>query len=317
MRCIERVSVPFSLIAVVFATTSCAPAVSNLDPGTGKPNWPTLPFSASVKVEPFEDSDSGGVRSEKIPAQYRGSELTQILRDHRVFARIETVADRGYQTDLVLRGEISARWNPLGASNFFTWWPGGLVFAPNWYGTRMRFFAEARTELVDARTGEIVRTYKASTANEVVHRSVSPGPFFGAAIIVPNVIRGARFTYPRELYKEVMYPIAYSRLWQQIAGQIVDDLAEISASEATARRENCGDQLDLPPRIGQPWTDFVSCQSDYYEHSAEAVLKEGPASVFIDAESGFRIYVLDGEIVRWEKPQMMPEVSAPPPLIDR
>jgi hypothetical protein len=291
--------------------------VSNLAPGTGRPDWPTLPFSASLTVEPFEVSHSGDVRGEEIPAEFRDPALTRILRERRVFARTETVADRGFQTDLVLRGEVSAGWDAMGTNNFFTWWPGGLVLAPNWYGTRMQFFTEARTELVDGRTGEIVGTYEASTAHEVVHRSATPGPFFGAAIVVPNVIRGARLTYPRETYKEVMYPIAYSGLWQRIAGQIVDDLVDTYASVAKARRERCGDRLGLPPRIGQPWTEFVSCQSDYFEHSAEAVLKEGSASVFIHAESGFRIYVVDGEIVSWEKPQVMPAVGAPPPAIGR
>jgi hypothetical protein len=243
--------------------------------------------------------------------------LTQILREQRVFARTEREADRRFPTDLVLRGEVSARWDPLGTDNFFTWWPGGLVLAPHWHGTRMQFFAEARTELVDSRTGEVVGTYEASTAHEVVHRSSTPGPFFGAAIIFPNVIRGARLTYPRERYMREMYPVAYSELWQQLAGRIVEDLADMYAAGAKARSERCGDRLDLPPRIGQPWTEFVSCQSDYYEHFAEAELDERAASVFLNAESGLSIYVIDDEIVRWEKPQRMPAVGAPPPPIGR
>jgi hypothetical protein len=308
-----RLDGPEAEIAEVFATTSCAPTVSNLDPVTARPDWPTLPFSASVTVEPFEVPERGEAQGEKISAQYRDSALTRMLREHRVFARTETAANRGFQSDLVLRGEVRARWDPLGAKNFFTWWPGGLFLVPNWHGTRMQFFANARTELMDARTGEVVGTYEASTAHEVVHRSPTPGPFFGAAIIVPNVIRGARFTYPRDMYKEVMYPIAYSALWQKIAGQIVEDLAGKYASEAEARRERCGDQLGQPPRVGLLWTEFVSCQSDYYEHFAEAVMKEGSASVFIHAASGSRIYVVDGEIVSWEMPRMMPAVGAPPP----
>ena len=48
-------------------------------------------------------------------------ERYKILREHRVFARTETVADRGFQTDLVLRGEVSARWDPLGTDDLFTW----------------------------------------------------------------------------------------------------------------------------------------------------------------------------------------------------
>jgi len=317
MRCVESIAAPLALIAVALATASCAPVVSSLDPVAGRSDWPALPFSASVTVERFEVLDDGNVRGDEIPARFRDPALTQILREHRVFARTEAAADRSFQTDLVLRGELSARWDPLGANNFFTWWPGGLVLAPNWYGTRMQFFAEARAELVDARTGDLVGTYEASSAHEVVHRSATPGPFFGAAIIVPNVIRGARLTYPREVYKEAVYPIAYPGLWREIAGRIVNDLADRYASEAKARGERCGDRLGLPPRIGQPWTEFVSCQSDYYEHFAEAVRNEGPASVFVNAESGFRIYVVDGEIVSWEKPRMMPAVAAPPPSIGR
>ena len=257
-----------NLLDLLFATTSSAPVVSNLDPGTGIPHWPTAPFPASVTVEPFEVPDSGDDPGDRIFMRYRDHALTQILRERRIFARTETVDDRGYRTDLVLRGEVSG-------------------------------------------------TYEASTAQEVVHRSASPGPFFGAAIIFPNVVRGARLTYPRERYTQVMYPIAYSDLWQQIAGQIVDDLEGQYASGAKARAERCGDRLGLPPRIGQPWTEFVSCQSGYYEHLADAVLDDGSASVFIHAESGFRIYVIDDEIVSWEKPPTMPGVGAAPPLIDR
>jgi hypothetical protein len=317
MRCFERVSVPLTLIAVAFATTSCAPVVSSLEPVAGKPDWPVLPFPASVTVEPFEVPHSGDDRSDRIFARYRDPALTKLLREHRVFARTEKEADQSFPTDLVLRGEIRARWDPLSSDNFFTWWPGGLVLAPHWRGTRMQFFAEAQTELVDTRTGEVVGRYEASTAHEVVHRSASPGPFFGAALIFPNVIRGARLTYPRERYKRVMYPIAYPELWQQIAGRIVGDLGDMYAAGAKARGERCGDRLDLPPRIGEPWTEFVSCQSDYYEHFAEAKLEEEIASVFVNAEDGSRIYVVDDEIVRWEKPDVMPAVGAPPPPVDR
>ena len=114
-----------------------------------------------------------------------------------------------------------------------------------------------------------------------------------------------------------MYPVAYAELWQQLAGRIVEDLAEMYAAGAKARSERCGDRLDLSPRIGQPWTEFVSCQTDYYEHFSEAVLNEGSASVFVHAAGGLSIYVMDGEIVRWEKPQRMPAVGAPPPPIGR
>jgi hypothetical protein len=312
MRCAERALVPLILIAVAVATTSCAPVVSNLDPVAGMPDWPALPFAASVTVEPFEVPDAAG-EDQRTPARYRDRELTQILREHRVFARTEALADRAFQTDLVLRGEIRARWDPLGAGNFFTWWPGGLVFAPHWRGTRMQFFAEARTELVDTRTGEIVGTYEASTAHEVVHRSASPGPFFGAALIFPNVIRGSLLTYPRERYMRVVYPIAYEALWQQMAARMVEDLGEVYAAGAKAREERCGDRLGLPPRIGQPWDEFVNCQSDYYEHFGEAEVDERAASVFVNADSGLRIYVIDGDITRWEKPEVMPSVAAPPP----
>ena len=292
---------------------ACAPQVSSLKVAPPAPRWLSTPFPASVTVESLRIRDDGYLDGDeqKLSALFSEQGLAQVLLDHRVFARTYPGNGTAASTDLVLRGDVVAHWDPHGAANFFTWWPGGLVLAPNWYGTRMEFFANASIDLIDVRTGERRATYQASTAHQVIHRSGSPGPFFGAAIIVPNVVKGARLSRPREPYPGVVFPVANSQLWEEIAAQIVEDQSGVYASEARAQRERCGSQLDLPPRIGQRWSEFVSCQSNYYELDAEVQLAEGSAAVFVQTESGSRISVVGDEIVRWEKPRTGPARGSP------
>jgi len=297
----------------VIATAACAPQVSSLKVAPATPRWSSTPFPASVTVEPFRIRDGGYLLGDeqRLSEQFSEQGLARVLHDHRAFARTYSGNGARASTDLLLRGDVVARWNPNGVANFFVWWPGGLVLAPNWYGTRMEYFADASIDLIDVRTGERRATYQASTAHEVIHRSATPGPFFGAAIIVPNVVRGARLSRPREPYPGVVYPVAYSQLWEDIAAQIVEERSGVYASEARAQRERCGSQLDLPPRLGQRWSEFVRCQSNYYELEAEVQLAEGSASVFVQTESGSRISVVDDEIVRWEKPFASPARGTP------
>jgi hypothetical protein len=306
-----------ALLSVLTSTllTACAPIVSSIAIEEPLPAWPRDPFPTSVTVEPIAIRDGGFLRrdAELKREQFEGSGLTKVLRDHRIFARAMFGDRDETATDLVLRGEIVGRWNPRGAANFFTWWPGGLVLAPNWYGTRMEYFTEARIELANRRTGERLASYRASTAYEVIHRSATPGPFFGAAIIVPNVVKGARLTYPRERYKNLVYPIAHTRLWEEIASQIVDERGPVYAAAENARRQRCGAQLNLQPKVGQQWSEFLACQSAYYELEAQVGLAEGSASVFVDQRSGTKVSVVNGEIVRWENRNSTPGVSAPPP----
>jgi hypothetical protein len=299
--------------------TACAPVVSSIAIEEPLLTWPSGPFPASLTVEPMVIRDGGFLSGdpEKRREQFEGSGLVRVLRDPQVFARTTFGIGEEASTALILRGEIVGRWNPRGRENFLTWWPGGLILKPNWHGTRMEYFTEARLELVDRRTGEQLATYRASTAHEVVHKSATPGPFFGAAIIVPNVAKGAGLDHPREVYKNLVYPIAHTRLWEEIASQIVNERTPVYASAAEAQRRRCGAQLDLQPRVGQQWSEFIGCQSAYYELEAQVGLAEGAASVFVAPLSGSKVAVVNGEIVRWENPVSMPSISAPPPISPR
>jgi hypothetical protein len=276
--------------------------------------WLTSPFPASVTVEPIRvragiyPSDE----KERLRELFDERGLARVLNDNHVFARTDSGYGSGVATTFVLRGDVVSRWNPRGVANFFIWFPGGLVFAPNWYGTRMEYFADASVDLISVESGERLATYQTSVAYQVIHRSGSPGPFFGALIIVPNVVRGARASRPRELYTGLLYPAAFDQLWEEIAAQIVQEREGFFASRARVQRERCGGRLDQPPQVGDQWSEFVSCQSSYYVLAAEVQLAEGSAKVFVQTENGGRISVVGDEIVRWEQPVLSP-VSAPPP----
>jgi hypothetical protein len=177
-------------LSIAWSGLGCAPKVVSLGPSEPRTAWPARPFPASVLVEPFSGSQIADA------ARQRTGDLAGLLKKRRVFARVKDGRSEQGQADRILRGEVQSRWDPHGVSNFFTWWPGGLVFAPNWRGTRMQYFTDATAELIDTETGERIGYYTASTTHTMIHRSTSPGPFFGAIIIIPSVVRGALLTYP-------------------------------------------------------------------------------------------------------------------------
>jgi hypothetical protein len=295
-------------IAIAMTTIACAAKVVSRDGVMTSPAWPSPPFPASVALENFSGQASDGKFSEGQSADG----LAQILLDQKVFARVKAPGSGDGRTDLILRGDVQSHWDARGAANFFIWWPGGLVFAPNWYGTRMRFFTQATVELVDAGTGARVGEYSASTSHELVHRSASPGPFFGALIVVPGVVRGATLTWPRAKYKAMVQPVAYAELWQRVAAEIVKDRKPVYIAEAEARRRRCGARLDLPPSVGQSWEAFYGCESSYYEATTQVMTDEGRASIFVNPADGSTIYVIDGAIARWQQAERMPAVGAGP-----
>ena len=292
------------LVAALIVSAACAPQVTRLGfAPTSSPQWPASPFPASVTVERIKVRDGGYLAGDKKKLNELINEdgLAQALIEHRVFARSYLEDGNRKSTDLILRGDVVGRWDPRGATNFFVWFPGGIVFAPSWYGTRQQYFTDANIELVDARTGVRQASYQVSTAHQVIHRSSGPGAFFGALIIIPNVIRGARLSQPREIYRDEIYPVAFEELWEEVAAQIAEDRTDVYASAAKAQRERCGSQLDLPPRVGQLWSEFASCQTSYYELESEVQLAEGSAAVFVDTASSSRVSVVDNEIVRYER----------------
>jgi len=290
-------------IGLLIVCTACAPKVTSLRSAPTSVRWPASPLPTSVMIEQIKlrDGEHLGSDKKKFSELIDKDGLARALIEHRVFARSYVAGDNKMSTDLILRGDVVTRWDPRGATNFFVWWPGGIVLAPHWYGTRMQYFMEANIELVDASTGVRQASYQASTAHQITHRSASPGPFFGALIIIPNVIRGARLTKPRERYRDEIYPVAFKELWEEIAAQIAADRTDAYGAVATAQRERCGSKLNLPPRVGQQWSEFASCQTNYYELEAEVQLAEGAVAVFVDTASGSKVSVVDSKIVRYEK----------------
>jgi hypothetical protein len=299
----DRVRRTASILAVVAITaTACAPRITSLEPEQAVPPWPEAPFPGSVAVEPLFVHDGGylGGDADRLQQSFEIGGLSESLRRNRIFAQVESGDGSEQQSDLVIRGEMTGSWDPRASDNFATWFPGGLVLAPNWYGTRQAYAAEARVDVFVRATGEQLGSYAARTGYELVHRSGSPGPFFGAAIILPNVMRGVRLAYPRSRYKQLMYPVAHGRLWDELAAQIAADARVIQVAAAKAQRARCSERLDRPPTIGQAWSKFVSCQSADFVQQSEQHSRDRITAVFIDEAGGIQVTVADDRIIRLE-----------------
>jgi len=278
-----------------------APRITSLEPEPALPPWPNAPFPGSVAVEPLLVHVGGYLAgdADRLQQSFESGGLSESLRRNRVFAVVDSGDGSQQRSDLVIRGEMTGAWDPRASDNFATWFPGGLAFAPNWYGTRQAYATEARVDVSVRATGEHLGSYTAQTNHELVHRSGSPGPFFGAAIIVPNVMRGVRLAYPRSRYKQLLYPAAHAQLWDELASQLAADARVIQVAAANAQRARCGADLERPPSIGRTWSKFVSCQSAAFALQVEA-RGDGPAR-YLDAANGILVTVADDRIVRLEK----------------
>jgi hypothetical protein len=294
-----------ALAIVVLATgfTACAPRIASLEPEAALPPWPEAPFPGSVAVEPLLVRDGGYLEgdADRLQESFAVGGLSESLRRNRIFARVDSGYATEFESDLVIRGEVLLSWDPRASANFATWFPGGLVLAPNWYGTRQAYAAEARVDLFVRATGKHLGSYEVRTDYELVHRSGSPGPFFGAAIIVPNVMRGVRLAKPRSRYKQLMYPAAHTRLWDELAAQIASDPRTVYAAAEKAQRARCGARLDRPATIGQPWSKFVACQTADFVPTAETKTRDKASSLFVDAANGIQVTVADDRIIRLEQ----------------
>jgi len=293
----------FAAVAIAVGLVACAPRITSLEPELALPAWPIAPFPGRVAVEPLLVHDGGYLAgdADRLQQSFEVGGLSESLRRNRVFSWVDPGDGSEQQSDLLIRGEMTGGWDPRAAANLTTWFPGGLVFAPNWYGTRQNYVAEARVDVIVRATGEHLGHYAARTNHELVHRSGSPGPFFGAAIIVPNVMRGVRLARPRSRYKQLMYPAAHTRLWDELAAQIAADARVIQVAAAKAQRARCGASIDRPPTIGQAWSKFVTCQSADFSLQSEQNARNRVTAVFVDAVGGIQVTVVDDRIVRLQK----------------
>jgi hypothetical protein len=103
-----------------------------------------------------------------------------------------------------------------------------------------------------------------------------------------------------------MYPMAHTRLWDELAARIASDPRAIYAAAATAQRARCGDRLDQPPTIGQAWSTFIACQSADFERISEQGTRDQITSVFLDEAGGIQVTVADDRIIRLEKVRTAP-----------
>jgi hypothetical protein len=299
----------FAIAALALASFACAPRIASIEPETALPPWPDAPFPGLVAVEPLMVYDGGFLEGDTdlLQQAFEQGGLAESLRRNRVFARVESDYAADLESDLVIRGAVTGTWDPRASANFGVWFPGGLVLAPNWYGTRQAYRAEALVEVSVRATGEPLGSFQALVDYEVVHRSGSPGPFFGAAIIFPNLMRGIRLDRPRSRYKQLLYRAVHARLWDELAARIAEDPRAIYAAAADAQRARCGDRLDRPAMIGQGWSKFVACQSAYFERKAELKERSGQiTSIFLDRASNIQVTVANDTIVHLEKVHVAP-----------
>ncbi len=153
--------------------------------------------------------------------------------------------------DLVVQVRATGEFRSGGASNFFTWFPGGLLLVPNFRGTRWTYDANAEVTVVDPRSRQAVAQYKATTTHMSVHQSSSPGPFLSAALIIPAVIKGARVSSPKRPYTEMLYAESYPALWRRISAQMVaQEPAYLALAEQAKSRQSAGRPGTSPPPSG-------------------------------------------------------------------
>lgn len=126
VRGFERIARVFAILPIIGLMTSCAFKVASVDGQVEPPRWPSSPFPASVDLEPLDipAGDQASVREDGVNL------FLQTIDDRKLFARFSRSGQAQLDPDLRLVGSVRSHWNPRGAANFFTWFPGGLVWLP-------------------------------------------------------------------------------------------------------------------------------------------------------------------------------------------
>jgi hypothetical protein len=210
----HRVLAGFALV-VLAAGLGCRPYVENLKPESSPLRF--RPLSAYQLTVGVTGPDLRGAGASG------GFEegFADFLANEQIFSQVVyPYADGRDAADLILKVDAQGDFRSGGAKNFFTWFPGGLVFAPAFRGTRWYYDTRAEVEVLEARTKQPFAKYSAATSHVVVHRSAAPGPLI-TAIIIPAVIQGAKNTKPRRNYSTLIFKEAFGELWKQVAGQML------------------------------------------------------------------------------------------------
>jgi len=250
--------------------------------------------SDRLGVQPLEVQNDYG---DALPFQ---QDLANVLRSEGAFNNISHPVNTNDNVELLIRGKVSGKFRKKSAKNFFTWWPGPLIFAHNWRGTRFVYDAFADIELINAGTGEVLGNYHAESAHELIHKSAGPGPFLGALVIIPGVIKGAVSVSPRGRYRKRMYEAVYADLWHKVAVMITQGQEVRNTNAVAEMKQKCGNKFDAKPQIAGVWATFLTCQSRQFRMLGQEPSKKGIATVYVSDDQQLQVHVTaDGKIVGW------------------
>jgi hypothetical protein len=241
---------------IVALGSACSPTTKNLNPGNVPGNYrPASPYALVVGVTGpnIEGAGSSGGLEEGL-ADFMANEL--------IFERVVYPyrADRD-DVDLIIRVNAHGDFRPGGMKNFFTWFPGALLFLTNFRGTRWNYDATAQVDVLDADSREPIGKYSAKSSYISVHRSVVPGPIAFAPLAIPVLIQGSKATKPRRPYTTNLYREAYPNLWKQVTAKIVAaDAQYLAAAEKAQSRRRVA---RAPPPRSSRYSQGSSSSSSY------------------------------------------------------
>lgn len=254
-----------------------------------------IPFKATlgiVLLEADETSDGQLVTWQQ--------NFARTMRELGVFKRVQTRYDGTTQVDVILRGTVSGAFQPgPGLGNFFTWFPGPLVFAHNWRGNHYVFDAASELELVDRASGRVIGTYAAQTSHEMIHKSTNPGPILGALSVIPGVVKGGLSVSPSTKYRRATYKAAYRDLWTTLATKIANDRSAHYADRSRAQAARCGEEVDAAPVVSQAFSAFLDCQTGLFDAGGTVSTEAGTARVYHSEDHKTEILVIGDQIVQW------------------
>lgn len=294
------------VLCSAWLVSACSARVVNLGSRALAVSLPAgLPFDWSVGVEPLtRRGDSYGDASDWQEG------LEGALRKHQVFVDVHYPYSGEEPVDFILRGSVTGKFRSgSGFPNFLTWWPGPLVFAHNWRGTRFVYDTHAELELVDARSRKVVARYDEKAEHQLIHRSTNPGPFFGALIIIPGVVKGIMTTWPRGRYRSMTYEAAYGDFWRQVSMSIARERAPRYADLVRERSARCGEMLDAEPVVGGEWSAFRACQTRRFVAAGQQTAETGTVTLYVSGDRSLEVHVRDGRIARWTIPSKLPAVG--------
>lgn len=248
-----------------------------------------------VGIELF-DADNGGYSD----ADRWQQGFSEALHNEAIFEAVyQPVVDkRGI--DFIIRGNISGSFRPNGAKNFFTWWPGPLIFAQGWRGNRYIYDLRTDVEIIEASSGDIIGKYNAENSHELIHKSYNPWHLFGTLIFVPGIIKGSFAVSPSAQYRQQIYELAYPKLWKNISNRIAEDQLKKYTQRIDSLQNKCGVHFNEELEIGMVWSEYISCQSRKFSFLGQEEQGTGVLSVYMSNDRSLRVHVTDDDrIIRW------------------